>query len=394
MRNKIFISHSSKDVNFVKSFVDNVLKLGLDISAERIFCSSMEGQGVSSGQYIPDRLREEINLSSVALLFISENYKSSEVCLNEVGAAWAVLEKNNIIPILLPNITFDKLGFLDFGRLGLKIDNRSSIMQLVQDCCSELNPNYNLNRLDYYINIFLNILPKSENKVLQNKEINEWEDCFTHNLYALDNIIRKAIPTRSDGVHQIVDVKVQSQLFGELSNAKFLNRFWFRFSGGDYYVQSLKKLPSGSWLMSTHNWEIKILEMWVSMNCELQYECILIKSAALEPYKIDSDVGGESYVVGVLNDGTIVSENEKLNGYAIINGLTIDLEEYKVEPRERRDKSHWIFLVSSYHKAGYNPEKTIEFCKKLDSEQIEINEQNIMQFFFSLKNHPTVMAYN
>lgn len=91
--NKIFISHSSKDIDYVKSFVDNILILGLDIPSEKIFCSSMDGYGVKSGQYIPDRLKEEINKSALALLFISKNYKASEICLNEVGAAWATLKK-------------------------------------------------------------------------------------------------------------------------------------------------------------------------------------------------------------------------------------------------------------------------------------------------------------
>jgi hypothetical protein len=115
---KIFISHSSKDIDYVKSFVENILRLGLDIPSERIFCSSMEGHGVKSGQYIPDRLKEEINKSSLALLFISKHYKSSEICLNEVGAAWAMLEKETVIPMVLPNIDFSEIGFLDLSRLG------------------------------------------------------------------------------------------------------------------------------------------------------------------------------------------------------------------------------------------------------------------------------------
>jgi len=47
-KNKIFISHSSKDIDFVKSFVENILRLGLDIPPERIFCSSIEELKVES----------------------------------------------------------------------------------------------------------------------------------------------------------------------------------------------------------------------------------------------------------------------------------------------------------------------------------------------------------
>ena len=68
MKNKIFISHSSKDINIVENFVELILILGLGIDRDRIFCSSMEGQGVLSGEYIPDRLKQEINSSSLNLL--------------------------------------------------------------------------------------------------------------------------------------------------------------------------------------------------------------------------------------------------------------------------------------------------------------------------------------
>ena len=398
-KDKIFISHSSKDIEYVKSFVENVLILGLDIPAKRIFCSSMEGQGVKSGQYIPDRLREEINLSSLALLFISKNYKSSEVCLNEVGAAWATLTKETVIPLLLPNTDFNELGFLDLSRLGLKISDREGILKLIQDCKDELNPSFNLGKLHSKIENFLSEARSFDNNTKledtkeESEEFNEWTECFTNNLEALDEIIRRAIPANSDGIHKITDVKVQTQILTDLSKAKFLKRFWYKHANGDYYVERLRRLPSGNWLISAFNWEIKISEMWVSMDTELQYEFILIHSEKQEPYKIDSDVGGVSYSVGVLNDGVIVSENERVNGYAIIRSETINLYEHGLEPRIRSDKSHWVFFVSNYHKAGFNADETIEFCEKLDSGEIEVNEENILAFLRNLRNNPIVIQY-
>lgn len=396
---KIFISHSSKDIDYVKSFVENILLLGLDIPSDRIFCSSMEGQGVKSGQYIPDRLKEEINKSSLALLFVSKNYKSSEICLNEVGAAWATLKKESVIPMLLPNTEFSELGFLDLSRLGLKCYEREGILKLIQDCKDELNPSFNLEKLHKKIEDYLgeiNKLIKQETTSLTSEseeEVDEWTDCFTNNLYPLNEIIRKAIPAHEDGIHKIEDIKTQNQILTDLSQAKFLRHFWYKQAGGDYYVEKLRKLPTGNWLISGFNWEVKITEMWVCMDSELQYEFILIKSAELEPYKIDSDIGGTSYNVGILKDGTIVSENERQNGYAIINGETINLHEHGVEPRVRDDESHWVFLVSDYHKAGYNADETIEFCEKLDKGEIEVNEENIYQFLRTLRNNPVVIRY-
>lgn len=394
-KEKIFISHSSKDIDIVKSFVENVLKLGLDVPADRIFCSSMEGHGVRSGQYIPDRLKDEVNLSCLALLFVSKNYKSSEVCLNEVGAAWATLPKDNIIPLLLPDTNFSELGFLDLGRLGLKIYEREGILKLIQDCKEQLNPSFNLERLHDKIEIFIaGVESKTgQSDKERNEDVNEWTECFTNNLEALDEIIRKAIPAYDDGIHEIDDLKTQNQILTELSAAKFLRKFWYKHSGGDYYVEHIKKLPNGNWLISSFGWEIKIGEMWVCMDTELQYEFLLIKSEKLDPFEIQSDVGGTSYNVGILNDGTIVSENERLNGYAVIKGETINLHKFGVLPRLRQNKTRWVFLVSDYHKAGYNADETIEFCKKLDNGQVDVTSTNIYEFLYSLRNNPIVIKY-
>jgi hypothetical protein len=402
MNDKIFISHSSKDVDIVKSFVEDILILGLEIPSTRIFCSSVEGQGVKSGEYIPDRLKEEIKKSSIALLFISQNYKSSEVCLNELGASWVMLEKEKIIPLILPETNFSEIGFLNIGRLGIKISERSGILKLIQDCKEILNPSFNLEKIHDKIEKFIDNINSTSTKsqVLTEKEIptekevpeevDEWTECFKNNLYALDGIIRKAIPALNDGIHKIENIRLQNQILSDLSKEKFLQTFWYKQAKGDYYVEQLSKLPSGNWLISCFNWEINIKEMWVCMYSELQYEFILIQSEKQEQYSIDSDIGGKSYNVGVLKDGTIVSENERQNGYAVIGGETLDLYEHEVQPRHRDDESHWVFLVSDYHKAGYNADETIEYCEKLDSGEIEVNSKNIMQFLRSLKNHPTV----
>ena len=399
-KDKIFISHSAKDIKIVESFVENVLCLGLDISADRIFCSSMEGHGVKSGQYIPDRLREEIKLASIALLFISKNYKSSETCLNEVGAAWVTLDKEDVIPMLLPNIEFTELGFLDIGRLGLKIYERAGILKFIQDNKEKLNPSFHLERLHKQIDIFikknetLDQTKDSQEKLKSPNEVSDYTICFEVNLFPFDDIIRQAIPAYDDGIYEIVDSSLQNKILTNLSKADFLKGLWYKHAEGDFYVEKLKKTPTGNWLISVFNWEIKISSMWVSKNVLNQYEFILLHSAAQEPYKIDSDIGGTSYNVGMLNDGTIVNENERLNGYAIIGGETIELNKHGVEPRYRDRKSHWVFFVTDFHKAGFNANETINFCGKLDSGEIKVDQENIMKFLISQSNHPTIIKYS
>ena len=92
---KVFISHSSKDKALIQSFVDNVLVLGLGLNNKDIAFTSQEVYGIEPGEDIITFIRETISSAGVVLLMISSGYKKSEVCLNEMGAAWA-LEKNCI----------------------------------------------------------------------------------------------------------------------------------------------------------------------------------------------------------------------------------------------------------------------------------------------------------
>lgn len=39
---RVFISHSSQDMDLVERFVDNVLQLGIGLGHEDIFCTSIE----------------------------------------------------------------------------------------------------------------------------------------------------------------------------------------------------------------------------------------------------------------------------------------------------------------------------------------------------------------
>ena len=52
-----------------------------------------------------------------------------------------------------------------------------------------------------------------------------------------------------------------------------------------------------------------------------------------------------------------------------------------------------FFLVSDYHKAGFNAYETIDFCEKLDNGEIEVNEKNIYKFLRTLRNNPVVIRY-
>ena len=107
---RIFISHSSKDKDIMEKFTDYILKLGIGLSDEDILCTSIEEMGIRNGEDIRRHIRENIRRTDFSFLMISKDYKESEICLNEMGAVWAV--DNHVRYYLLPNVNFKEIGWL------------------------------------------------------------------------------------------------------------------------------------------------------------------------------------------------------------------------------------------------------------------------------------------
>lgn len=129
-KKRIFISHASKDKELVSKFVDSIILLGMGLESETIAYTSRDDTGVVPGENIPQFIQNNIACADLVLLMISDNYKNSEVCLNEMGAAWAL--NKHIIQILLPNTSFDKLGWLESLKKAIKIDCDESIDSLCE----------------------------------------------------------------------------------------------------------------------------------------------------------------------------------------------------------------------------------------------------------------------
>ena len=87
MSKKIFLSHAHADIALVERFVD-FLKLGLDISRQDIYCSSLGT--VPTGQNFIENIQQNVSGCKLVILLITESFLQSKFCLCEVGAAWAL----------------------------------------------------------------------------------------------------------------------------------------------------------------------------------------------------------------------------------------------------------------------------------------------------------------
>lgn len=119
---KIFISHSSRDKLIIDAFVDKVLKLGTGLKDSQIYCTSIQGLGIENGADFREHIKENLKDSTHVFIMVSEDYKKSEVCINEMGAAWA-REDCEVVQLLFPELGFHNLGLLTNTLQAGKLDD-------------------------------------------------------------------------------------------------------------------------------------------------------------------------------------------------------------------------------------------------------------------------------
>ena len=132
----VFISHAGNDKEIIDIFIDFILKNTIGLKDENIICTSFEKNTVSIGNDIPLYIKEKIASSTVVISAVSKSYKESEVCMNEVGAAWALNKEP--LQIVLPDADFDDLGWLLETRKAAQMIDKSSLSSFVSALCHKL----------------------------------------------------------------------------------------------------------------------------------------------------------------------------------------------------------------------------------------------------------------
>ena len=151
---KIFISHSSKDRDIVEKFVNHILLLGIGLSTEDVFCTSIENLAIRNGEDISAHIQENIRCADFSFLLISDKYKASEICLNEMGAVWAY--DSNVRLYLLPDTNFNSIGWLCDTRKANKITDTVALDLLYKEMCEYYSLPDNFRNWSQQREIFIN----------------------------------------------------------------------------------------------------------------------------------------------------------------------------------------------------------------------------------------------
>lgn len=136
-RKKFFVSHSSLDKIIVNGFIKEILKIGCGFKDYDIFCT-LDPASIRTGDDFREKIVENMRECDYILLFISENYNSSDICKNEMGAAWA-LEDKRVLPFVFPNIGFEQMGFLNVVKQGASLLEGTKLDEFYNEICDYYN---------------------------------------------------------------------------------------------------------------------------------------------------------------------------------------------------------------------------------------------------------------
>jgi len=130
----IFISHATKDKEIINTFVDLILLGALSVPIDQIFCVSTDGTKIKSGTDWRNSINESLLSAKINFLIITPNYKESEVCLNEMGAAWVTSAQ--VLPLIVEPINYKTVGVIQEPNQIEKLLDENSldrIKDIVQD---------------------------------------------------------------------------------------------------------------------------------------------------------------------------------------------------------------------------------------------------------------------
>lgn len=103
----------------------------MNIDRKNIFYTSSKDTTTKSSADFRATIKDAILKSSAVIQIITNNYKKSEVCLNEMGAAWVLSE--NVIPFIVDPVSFDNIGFIHNTTQLLKLNTEEDLFKFQDD---------------------------------------------------------------------------------------------------------------------------------------------------------------------------------------------------------------------------------------------------------------------
>lgn len=132
---RIFLSHSSSDHEVAALLVD-LLRSSLNLPADAIRCTSVDGHRLTGGEATDQALRREIRDCEAFVGLISATSIESAYVLFELGARWGV--ERHLLPLLAPSADAKILRGPLSGLNALSCSHAADLHQMVHEIASVL----------------------------------------------------------------------------------------------------------------------------------------------------------------------------------------------------------------------------------------------------------------
>lgn len=104
---RVFITHSTLDKDLAEALVSYV-RLATGLSASRVFCSSIDGFGIPTGQRFMTFIQEQLWNTALVVPLVTPAYQDSLFCQWELGAVW-VRPDLPLFPIKVKQVPHSRL---------------------------------------------------------------------------------------------------------------------------------------------------------------------------------------------------------------------------------------------------------------------------------------------
>lgn len=173
MSKSVFVSHAVKDKELAAAIVD-LIEDGIGVPESEIFCSSLDGYGIPTGENFISYIKSEIQEPKVVILLLTPSYFKSNFCLCEMGAAWA--KSHKIFSILVPPLSYEDVKVVLTSTQVAKIEDDIKYNELRDHLIKVLSFDLKSNtKWDTKRKAFLKKLPELLNKLAVPQEVSPEE---------------------------------------------------------------------------------------------------------------------------------------------------------------------------------------------------------------------------
>jgi hypothetical protein len=126
----VMVSHAGEDKKLAAALVE-LLRLALNIPADKILCTSVNGYRLPAGRDTDEDLRDAIHTSKTLVGIVSPSSRKSTYVSNELGARW--LTRKHLVPVTAGGVAPGELRG-PVGQLNaLDLSSRPNVLQLIGD---------------------------------------------------------------------------------------------------------------------------------------------------------------------------------------------------------------------------------------------------------------------